>query len=117
MREPDGRAAAPPLPDLILYGKPGCGLCDEARANALAILGQRAATGLAVPRLIERDITTDPAWERAFFLTIPVVELGDRRLELATSMARLQALVREVLDGPLGGGPRQAGRGVGGLAR
>ena len=108
MREPDGRTAATPLPDLVLYGKRGCGLCDEARANALAILGQRAATGLPVPRLVERDITTDPAWERAFFLTIPVVELGHRRLELATSFARLQALVREVLDGRPAGGPSEA---------
>ena len=98
MREPDGQTAATPLPDLVLYGKPGCGLCDEARANAVAILGQRAAAGLTVPRLVERDITTDPAWEQAFFLTIPVVELGGQRLELATSSARLQALVLDVLD-------------------
>ncbi len=107
MREPDGRTPATPLPDLVLYGKPGCGLCDEARANALAILGQRAAAGLPAPHLVERDITTDPAWERAFFLTIPVVELADRRLELATSFARLQALVREVLDGRPAGAPRE----------
>ena len=41
--------------------------------------------GLAVPALVERDIETDPDWQRAYFATIPVVELGDRRLELATS--------------------------------
>lgn len=117
MHDPDGRLAATPLPDLVLYGKPGCSLCDEARANALAILGQRAATGLPAPRLVERDITTDPAWERAFFLTIPVVELGDRRLELATSFARLQALVREVLDGRPAGESREAGSVVGQVGR
>jgi hypothetical protein len=117
MREPDGRTAATPLPDLILYGKPGCGLCDEARANAQAILGQRATTGLAVPRLVERDITTDPTWERAFFLTIPVFELGDRRLELATSVVRLQALVREVLDGRPAGGPSETTRVPGQVGR
>ena len=51
-----------------------------------------------MPTLVERDIETDPAWERAFFSTIPVVELGDRRLELATSAAKLRRLLTDVLD-------------------
>ena len=87
-----------PLPDLVLYSKPGCGLCDEARAVLDALLAQRAAQGRPVPPFVERDITTDPAWERAFFTTIPVVELGDRRVELATSAAKLRALIADVLD-------------------
>jgi hypothetical protein len=44
------------------------------------------------------DIDTDPAWQRAYFASIPVVELGDRRLELATSAARLRRLFSDVLD-------------------
>ncbi len=67
-----------PLPDLVLYGRPGCGLCDEARGLLIALLDERAHAGLLSPRLVERDIDTDPAWERAYFASIPVVELGDR---------------------------------------
>jgi len=87
-----------PLPDLVLYGRPGCGLCEEARALLDAILESRARAGLPTPHLQERDIETDPAWQRAYFATIPVVELGDRRLELATSAAKLRRLLADVLD-------------------
>ena len=87
-----------PLPDLVLYGRPGCGLCVETRAILVALQEQRARAGLTVPTLVERDIETDPAWERAFLTTIPVVELGDRRLELATSAAKLRRLLSDVLD-------------------
>ncbi len=88
----------PPLPDLILYGRPGCGLCDEARALVGALLAARKLAGLATPALVERNIETDPAWERAYFATIPVVELGDQRLDLATSAARVRRLLTDVLD-------------------
>ena len=87
-----------PLPDLILYGRPGCHLCDDARVLVARVLDARARAGLAAPTLIERDIETDPAWQRAFFETIPVVELGDRRIELATSATRIQRLLIDVLD-------------------
>jgi hypothetical protein len=81
------------LPDHILYSRPGCHLCDDARAILTALLGERRATGRPTPTLIERDITTDASWERAWFTVIPVVELGDRRLELATSTAKIRALL------------------------
>ncbi len=87
-----------PLPDLILYGRPGCGLCEETRTFVNDLLIARHIAGLRSPILVERDIETDPAWERAFFATIPVVELGDRRLELATSPARVGRLLADVLD-------------------
>jgi hypothetical protein len=90
--------AEAPLPDLILYGRPGCGLCDEARSLIHELLGERSRTGRLVPTLVELDIETDPGLERAFFTTIPVVELGDHRLELATSAARLRRLLSDVLD-------------------
>jgi glutaredoxin len=88
-----GAARAGALPDLILYSRPGCHLCDEARAILAALLEERARDGRPNPPLVERDITANPEWERAFFTTIPVVELGDRRVELATSLARLRALL------------------------
>ena len=86
------------LPDLVLYGRPGCGLCDEARTILTALLDERQRAGLVTPALEERDIETDPAWQSAFFASIPVVELGDRRLELATSAAKLRRLMADVLD-------------------
>jgi hypothetical protein len=88
----------PPLPDLILYGRADCGLCDETRAIVSALLDARRQAGLVTPALVERDIETDPAWERAFFASIPVMELGDRRLELATSAAKVRRLLTDVLD-------------------
>jgi hypothetical protein len=87
-----------PLPDLILYGRPGCGVCVETRELVRALLGERAAAGLPTPALREVDIETDPALERDFFASIPVVELGDRRLELVTSAAKLRRLLGDVLD-------------------
>ncbi len=87
-----------PLPDLVLYMRPGCGLCDEARALLDALLDRRAAAGLPAPAVIERDIETDPAWERAYFASIPVVTLGAHRLDLATSAIALRRLLADGLD-------------------
>jgi hypothetical protein len=87
-----------PLPDLVLYGRPDCGLCEETRAFLSELLAARRQAGLPTPTLIERDIETDPALQRAFFASIPVIELGDRRLELATSPARVRRLLTDVLD-------------------
>ena len=86
-----------PLPDLILYGRGGCHLCEDAHGVLLALLAERSVAGRPSPRLVERDIDTDPAWHDAFHLVIPVVELGDRRLELATSPAKLRRLLEDAL--------------------
>jgi hypothetical protein len=85
--------ARPSLPDLILYTRDGCHLCDDARATVGALLAERAASGLPSPALVERDIATDPDWERAYFASIPVLELGGERLELATSVAKIRRLL------------------------
>jgi hypothetical protein len=90
-----------PLPDLVLYTRAGCGLCDEARALLQSLLEDRAARGARTAAIRERDITTNADWERAFFDRIPVVELGGRRLELATSAAKLRRFLDEALDGSL----------------
>jgi hypothetical protein len=89
-----------PLPDLILYARPGCHLCDETRAAIELLLADRRARGLAVPTVVERDIEADPELHRRLLERIPVVELGDARLELATSVARLRRLFADVLDAP-----------------
>jgi hypothetical protein len=88
-----------PSPAIILYTKPGCGLCDDARAILEGLLAQRAAAGRPIAPVEERNILTDEAWERAFFLEIPVVEVGQRRLTLVTSPAKLRLLLAETLDG------------------
>jgi hypothetical protein len=90
--------AVTPLPDLVLYSRPGCGLCDETRSLLSALLAERASADLPRPALVERDIESDPTLERAYFASIPVVELGDHRLELATSLAKLRRLLADVLD-------------------
>ena len=87
-----------PQNELVLYTRPGCGLCDETRHVLEALLTRRAATGRSVPHLVERDIEADPELERAFFAEIPVVELGGRRLTLATSTSRIERLIADVLD-------------------
>src|SRR5262245_55528438 len=86
-----------PLPDVVLYARAGCHLCDDAREILRALLAERAAQGRAQPRLLERDIESDPELLQAFFTAIPVVEVGDRRLELATSPARIRRLLDEAL--------------------
>ena len=88
-----------PLPDLILYGRADCGLCDEARAMVDALLEDRRTRGLPAPSVEERDIDTNADWQRANFATIPVVELGAARLETVTSLARLRRFLAEQLDG------------------
>jgi hypothetical protein len=88
-----------PLPDLILYGRADCGLCDEARDLVHALIHERSAAELPIPTFREIDIDSDPAYERLYLASIPVVELGDRRLETFTSATRLRRLLAEVLDG------------------
>ena len=85
---------------LFLYTRPGCHLCDDARSVLEALLAERAAAGLPSPILVERDIETDDEWQRAFVATIPVIEMGDRRLELALSPARIRRLLADALDAP-----------------
>ncbi len=87
-----------PLPDLILYGRADCGLCDEARGLLRALLDERRANALPTPALREVHIESDPTLERALFASIPVVELGGRRLETVTSLAKLRHLLADVLD-------------------
>lgn len=95
---PTGAEGDPPT-ELVLFTRPGCHLCDETRIALDALLARRSAEGRPAPALVERDIETDPALERALFAEIPVVELGGHRLVLATSPARLERLLAEVLDG------------------
>jgi hypothetical protein len=93
------RAMTTPLPDLVLYTRPGCHLCDETRALVQGLLEDRAAHGRRTAAIRELDITTNAEWERAYFDRIPVVELGGRRLDLAISPGALRRFLDDGLDG------------------
>jgi hypothetical protein len=84
-------------PELILYGRPGCGLCDDTRESLAVAIEERRAAGRRVPSVVERDISRDPLLSEELGHRIPAVELGGRRLELVTSVGRLRRLMTEVL--------------------
>ena len=88
-----------PLPDLVLYGRPGCHLCEEAHGILVQLLARRAAEGRPSAVLVERNIDEDEELHRRYAFTIPVVAVGDRELELATSPSKLSRLLAETLDG------------------
>lgn len=88
-----------PLPDLILYGRPGCHLCEDAHAILEALLAQRAKDGLPPTLLVDRNIEDDEAWHRRYMFTIPVIAVGDIELELATSPTKIGRFLAEALDG------------------
>jgi glutaredoxin-like protein DUF836 len=87
-----------PLPDLVLYTRAGCSLCDEAREAIEMVLADRQARGLTVPALVERDIEADPELHRRFLERIPVVELGTSRVELVVTVGKMRRLLHETLD-------------------
>lgn len=91
----------PPLPDLVLYGRPGCHLCDEARAAVQSVLEDRASRGLPVPAVVERNIETDEGWQRTYLERIPVLELDGHHLELVVSYAKVRRLLADALDGAM----------------
>ena len=88
------------MDELYLYARAGCHLCDDTRRALVLLLAEREAAGLPSPTLVERDIDTNDDWQRAFIAAIPVIELGDQRLELATSPSRIRRLLADVLDAP-----------------
>jgi glutaredoxin len=59
---------------VTLYTRPGCHLCDEARATLQRLQGQAEFV------IAEVDITTDDALHRRYLERIPVVALDDEEL-------------------------------------
>lgn len=86
-----------PLPDLVLYRRAGCALCDEARDAITLTLADRGARGLPVPSLVELDIEADPELHRRYLERIPVVELGTARIELVVTVRKLRRVLTEIL--------------------
>ncbi len=74
-------------PEIVLYGKPGCHLCDDARAVL-----QRVGAPFA-----EIDITSDDVLHAAYLERIPVVALdGQERFEYFVDEAALCRLLGKV---------------------
>jgi hypothetical protein len=88
-----------PLPDLILYGRPGCHLCEDAHVILEALLARRAESGLSVPAVLNRNIEDDETLHERYVFTIPVLAVGDRELELATNAQKIGRFLAEELDG------------------
>ena len=93
-----------PLPDLVLYSRPECSLCDEAREAIRLVVEDRVARGLATPVVVERNIDEDPELHRRLLERIPVAEIGNQRVELVVSVGKVRRLLNEVLgDGTAAG--------------
>jgi glutaredoxin len=60
--------------EVVLYGRPGCHLCDDARAVL-----QRLRAELPFV-LVERDIEQDDALLKAYLERIPVIALDGEEL-------------------------------------
>lgn len=75
--------------EVVLYGKPGCHLCEDAR-RLLEDTGRRYPLTLT-----EVDIRSDPALFRRYDIVIPVVII-DGSIELRTtfSSADLRRILR-----------------------
>jgi glutaredoxin len=77
-------------PNVTLYSRPGCGLCDDAREVLLSVRARIAF------ELREVDISGDDALERAYGVRIPVVLVdGEERFEISVDEGELEAAVGE----------------------
>jgi glutaredoxin len=65
----------PSQPTIVLYSRPDCHLCDEARAG----LEQIRADGAAF-ELRELDIDSDDEMLKAYLERIPVIEIDGREV-------------------------------------
>jgi hypothetical protein len=70
---------------VVLYGRPGCCLCDDAR-EVIEVVRARVPFSLT-----EQNIETDEALHRAYLERIPVVTIdGAEAFELFVSAADLE---------------------------
>jgi glutaredoxin len=77
------------MPEVLMYARPGCGLCDEAREVIMAV---RARTSFEYR---EVDVTGDDSLELEYGIRIPVVLVDGRELfEIRVDAGRLGEAVR-----------------------
>ena len=76
---------------LTLYGKPGCHLCDDARAAVAEVGGEMDL------EIEEVDISTDPRLHREYGERIPVLDVdGEEALELGFDASALRKTLGRV---------------------
>ncbi|NGQ95091.1 glutaredoxin family protein [Brevibacillus sp. SYP-B805] len=74
-----------------LYGRKGCCLCDDVEARIRWV-------GRETPLRLELvDITTDPALEEKYMLTIPVVEIDGEEAFVSVTGIMTEEELREEL--------------------
>ena len=79
------------MPQVTLYGKPGCHLCDDARAVVERVRADHSF------ELKEVDVSLDPELHRAYGERIPVLELdGEELFEFFVDEAELRRRVDRV---------------------
>jgi glutaredoxin len=77
------------MPEVLMYARPGCGLCDEAREVIMAV---RARTSFEYR---EVDVTGNDSLELEYGIRIPVVLVDGRELfEIRVDAGRLGEAVR-----------------------
>ena len=87
---PDGLDSIGPVPEVLMYSRPGCGLCDEARA---VILAERDRTPFTYR---EVDVSGDDVLELEFGIRIPVVLVdGVERFEISVDAGEFRRIVGE----------------------
>jgi glutaredoxin len=62
------------MPEIVLYGRPGCHLCDEARAVLARMRTELPFT------LVERDVEQDDELLKVYLERIPVIVLDGEEL-------------------------------------
>jgi glutaredoxin len=76
---------------ITLYGRPGCHLCEQARAVLLRVRDEHPF------ELVERDIDRDEDLQRSYFERVPVIALdGEELFDYFVEEPALRARLREL---------------------
>ena len=79
------------MTDVVLYGKAGCCLCDEAREVVDSVRARRPF------ELTEVDVSLDPVLHARYGERIPVITVdGEEAFELGVSAAELERVLGTV---------------------
>ncbi len=86
-----------PPPQLTVYRRARCELCDEIAQEIQAALSDRARRGESVPAVTEVDVEGDRDLESRYGGLVPVLEIGGQELALVTSGRQLRAFLDRAL--------------------